>query len=115
MFESPSLNGVFVLDEIYEEIRKYAFYALDYPKQLHEILNQAKDGEFQIRYRHIGLEKLYSKLDILAASLVISAIIIGSALFAIRLDNSAFNIAWFVVVVFLGVWVISVILKSGKS
>jgi len=108
-------TGKMALNEVYEELKKYSLYLLDYPKQLHEILSQARGGEFQIKYRHVGLEKLYSKIDILAASLVVSAIIVGTALLATRLDKGALGIAWFAVAVLLGVWVISVILKSGKS
>ncbi|HDP70278.1 MAG TPA: AarF/ABC1/UbiB kinase family protein [Actinobacteria bacterium] len=103
------------LEEVYEEMRKYALYLLDYPKQLHEILNQARSGEFQIRYRHVGLEGLYSKLNILAASIIIAAVIIGSAFLATSSRYGVVGIIWFIVAVFLSIWVILAILRSGKS
>src|SRR5918997_1773458 len=55
----------------------------DYPRQLHALLNELKDGEIEVRFRHAGLDELISKVDILANRLVfgllIAALILGSS------------------------------------
>ena len=54
----------------------------DYPRQVHALLDELKDGEVEVRFRHAGLDELISKVDILANRLVfallIAALIIGS-------------------------------------
>src|SRR5829696_8941420 len=56
----------------------------DYPRQVHALLDELKDGEIEVRFRHAGLDELISKVDILANRLVfaflIAALIIGSSM-----------------------------------
>src|ERR671910_4727 len=56
----------------------------DFPRQVHALLDELKDGEIEVRFRHGGLDELISKVDILANRLVfallIAALIIGSAM-----------------------------------
>src|ERR671916_2257247 len=47
----------------------------DYPRQVHALLNELKDGEVEVRFRHAGLDELISKVDILANRLVFAAIL----------------------------------------
>ena len=59
----------------------------DYPRQIHAVLNELRDGEVEVRFRHQGLNELISKVDILANRLVfailISALIVGSSLLGV--------------------------------
>src|SRR5918995_297234 len=97
----------------------------DYPRQLHAILDELKDGEVEVRFRHAGLDDLISKLDILASRLVfallIAALIIGSSMLGIFLKGgtrfigvSVFGLIGFVVAAILGLLLLIGIIRSGR-
>src|SRR5919107_465252 len=97
----------------------------DYPRQLHAILDELKDGEVEVRFRHAGLDDLISKVDILANRLVfallIAALIIGSSMLGIFLKGgtrflgvSIFGLAGFVFAAVLGLLLLIGIIRSGR-
>jgi ubiquinone biosynthesis protein len=97
----------------------------DYPRQLHALLNELKDGEIEVRFRHAGLEELISKVDILANRLVfaflIAALIIGSSMLGIfvkggvrLLGVSVFGLIGFVFAAILGLLLLVGIIRSGR-
>lgn len=97
----------------------------DYPRQLHALLGELKDGEVEVRFRHEGLDDLISKVDILANRLVfaflIAALIIGSSMLGIfapsgarLLGVSVFGLAGFVVAAVLGLLLLIGIIRSGR-
>jgi ubiquinone biosynthesis protein len=97
----------------------------DYPRQLHAILDELKDGEVEVRFRHAGLDDLISKVDILANRLVfallIAALIIGSSMLGIFLKGgtrfigvSVFGLIGFVAAAILGLLLLIGIIRSGR-
>ena len=97
----------------------------DYPRQLHALLNELKDGEIEVRFRHAGLDDLISKVDILANRLVfaflIAALIIGSSMLGIFLKAgtkflgvSIFGLIGFVFAAILGLLLLVGIIRSGR-
>ena len=97
----------------------------EYPRQLHNILNELKDGEIEVVFRHRGLDDLISKVDILANRLVfallIAALIIGSSLLGIFgesgvrfLGVSIFGLVGFVIAALLGLLLLLGIVRSGR-
>jgi ubiquinone biosynthesis protein len=97
----------------------------DYPRQIHSLLEELKDGEVEVRFRHAGLDDLISKVDIFANRLVfallIAALIIGSSMFAIFLKGgttligvSIFGLAGFVFAAILGLLLLLGIIRSGR-
>src|SRR5215211_2432757 len=97
----------------------------DYPRQLHALLNELKDGEVEVRFRHSGLDELISKVDILANRLVfaflIAALIIGSSMLGIFVEGggrllgvSVFGFIGFVVAAILGLLLLVGIIRSGR-
>ncbi len=97
----------------------------DYPRQLHALLNELKDGEVEVRFRHGGLDELISKVDILANRLVfallIAALIVGSSMLGIfsqtgatLLGVSVFGLVGFVFAAVLGVALLVGIIRSGR-
>lgn len=97
----------------------------DYPRQVHAFLNELKDGEVEVRFRHGGLDDLISKVDILANRLVfallIAALIIGSSMMGIFVQGglqvfglSVFGLAGFVVAAILGLMLLVGIIRSGR-
>ncbi|MGF1472355.1 MAG: AarF/UbiB family protein [Rubrobacteraceae bacterium] len=97
----------------------------DYPRQLHALLNELKDGEVEVQFRHEGLDDLISKVDILANRLVfavlIAALILGSSMLGIfsrtgatLLGVSVFGLAGFVFAAILGLALLVGIIRSGR-
>jgi ubiquinone biosynthesis protein len=97
----------------------------DYPRQIHALLNELKDGEIEVRFRHSGLDELISKVDILANRLVfaflIAALIIGSSMLGIFLKHgskflgvSIFGLIGFVFAAILGLLLLVGIIRSGR-
>ena len=97
----------------------------DYPRQIHGLLNELKDGEVEVIFRHRGLDELISKVDILANRLVfallIAALVIGSSLLSIFgesgvrfLGVSIFGLIGFVIAAVLGLALLVGIVRSGR-
>ncbi len=97
----------------------------EYPRQIHNLLNELKDGEVEVVFRHRGLDELISKVDILANRLVfaflIAALIIGSSLLGIFseagvrfLGVSIFGLLGFVIAALLGLALLIGIVRSGR-
>lgn len=106
-----------VIEDVYEELKTYSGLLLDYPKQLHTILNQLKAGEMQIRFRHVGLEELGSKLDSifnrLAVSLIASVLLLCSIpLIALGIVSPWLSWPLLVFALVLVFWVILGIVRS---
>jgi ubiquinone biosynthesis protein len=97
----------------------------DYPRQIHALLNELKDGEIEVRFRHAGLDELISKVDILANRLVfgllIAALILGSSMLGIFVEGGAqllglsvFGLIGFVFAAILGLLLLFAIIRSGR-
>jgi ubiquinone biosynthesis protein len=97
----------------------------DYPRQIHTLLDELKDGEVEVRFRHAGLDELISKVDILANRLVlaflIASLIIGSSMLGIFVTGgvqilgvSVFGLVGFVIAAILGLGLLVGIVRSGR-
>jgi ubiquinone biosynthesis protein len=97
----------------------------DYPRQIHALLEELKDGEVEVRFRHAGLDELISKVDILANRLVfgllIAALILGSSMLGIFVEGgvqllglSVFGLIGFVFAAILGLLLLFAIIRSGR-
>lgn len=97
----------------------------DYPRQIHAVLNELRDGEIEVRFRHQGLNELISKVDILANRLVfailISALIVGSSLLGVfsetgvrLLGVNIFGLVGFLFAAVLGLTLLVGIIRSGR-
>src|SRR5829696_3534639 len=97
----------------------------DYPRQVHALLDELKDGEIEVRFRHAGLDELISKVDILANRLVfgllIAALILGSSMLGIFVEGgtrlfgvSVFGLVGFVFAAILGLLLLVGIIRSGR-
>ena len=97
----------------------------DYPRQVHALLDELKDGEVEVRFRHAGLDELISKVDILANRLVfallIAALLIGSSMLVIFLKSgikvfgvSVIGLIGFVFAAILGLLLLIGIIRSGR-
>ena len=97
----------------------------DYPRQVHALLDELKDGEVEVRFRHAGLDDLIGRVDILANRLVfallIAALIIGSSMLGIFVEGglqllgiSVLGLVGFVFAAVLGLLLLVGIVRSGR-
>ncbi|CAA9459851.1 MAG: DNA polymerase IV [uncultured Rubrobacteraceae bacterium] len=96
-----------------------------YPRQVHSLLEELKDGEIEVVFKHKGLDDLISRVDVFANRLVfallISALILGSSLLGIfgesgirLLGIGVFGLVGFVLAAVLGLALLLGIIRSGR-
>lgn len=95
-----------------------------FPGKLSNILDKLSNDEFTIKFKHMNLESLINKLDIisnrLSISLIISALIIGSSMILqtdmhpMFLGIPVLGLLGYIVAGVFGFWLVIDILRSGK-
>jgi ubiquinone biosynthesis protein len=74
-----------ILDRARDELGAYGDLVRELPYQVHDTLEQLRDGEVEVKFRHQGLDELIGKFDVvfnrLAIAIVIAAAVLGAALF----------------------------------
>jgi ubiquinone biosynthesis protein len=107
------------------ELRNYARMALEFPYQLHDVLDEFRDGEIEIQFRHRGLDELAHRIDLVFNRLVIAVIavggVIGSSLIGILAEEGprvlglhVVSIAGFSLSALLGLWLVWAVVRSGR-
>ena len=97
----------------------------EYPRQIHSLLDELKDGEIEVVFKHRGLDQLISRVDVFANRLVfallISALILGSSLLGIFAESGVrllgigvFGLVGFVLAALLGLALLLGIIRSGR-
>jgi ubiquinone biosynthesis protein len=104
---------------------EYAHLLADYPVMLHDLIEEARSGELEIKYRHTGLEDVTHRLDLVMNRLVVALVSIalgatGTAAAILITDGphvggiSAWGLPGFAGSLFFGIWLIWAILRSGR-
>lgn len=117
-------NPAYVASRTVRGVAQPDAYA-DYPRQIHSLLDELKDGEIEVRFKHRGVNELISKVDILANRLVlallIAALIVGSSMLGVfnqgglrLLGINIFGFVGFVFAAVLGLTLIIGIIRSGR-
>jgi ubiquinone biosynthesis protein len=99
--------------------------ALDLPYQIHETLEQVREGRIEVGFVHKGLDDFMHKLDVLANRLVIALVVaaglIGSSLIGILakggphlLGVNVISVVGFVLSGVLGLWLLVGVIRSGR-
>ncbi len=60
-----------------DTLAEYAHVLQDYPLQLHELLDEMRAGEMEIKFRHTGLEDIIHRLDVITNRLVVALVSIA--------------------------------------
>ncbi len=103
----------------------FAQMTYELPYQIHDTLEQVRDGQIEVGFVHKGLEDLMSKLDVLFNRLVIALVVtgglIGSSLIGIFAENGpqilgihVISAVGFVMSTVLGVWLLWSVVRSGR-
>ncbi|MFL5945229.1 MAG: ABC1 kinase family protein [Gaiellaceae bacterium] len=99
--------------------------ALELPYQLHDTLEQVRDGQIEVGFVHKGLDDLLNRLDVVFNRLVIAMIVagglIGSSLIGIFakagpqvLGINIISMLGFALSGFLGLWLLWGVVRSGR-
>jgi ubiquinone biosynthesis protein len=99
--------------------------ALELPYQIHDTLEQVRDGQIEVGFVHKGLDDLLAKLDTLFNRLVIALVVtgglIGSSLIGIFAKSGPHILGLHIVAFFgfvlssiLGVWLLWGVVRSGR-
>jgi ubiquinone biosynthesis protein len=99
--------------------------AAELPYQLHDVLEEVRDGQIEVGFVHKGLDEFMAKLDLLFNRLVIAIVVsgglIGSSVIGILAKGGPHVLGLHIVSVFgfglstvLGVWLLWSVLRSGR-
>ena len=104
---------------------RYTQMALELPYQIHDTLEQVRDGQIEVGFVHKGLDDLMAKLDTLFNRLVIALVVtgglIGSSLIGIFAKSGphvlglhVVSVLGFMLSAILGVWLLWGVIRSGR-
>jgi ubiquinone biosynthesis protein len=62
-----------------QEARSYASMMLELPYQVHDVLQEVRDGQIEVGFRHQGLENLISRMDVVFNRIGIAMVAVGGA------------------------------------
>jgi ubiquinone biosynthesis protein len=114
-----------VLSRARRETVALAQIGRELPYQLHDVLEELRDGQMEVGFVHKGLDDVIAKLDVVFNRLVVALIavggLIGSSLIGIFAEEGPqlFGVHFISVLGFmlsgvLGVWLLWAILRSGR-
>jgi ubiquinone biosynthesis protein len=98
---------------------------VEMPYQLHDILEQARDGQIEVGFVHKGLDEFMHRMDVvfnrLVMALVVAGGLIGSSLIGIFAEEGpqmlglhVLSVLGFLLSGILGVWLLWGVLRSGR-
>jgi ubiquinone biosynthesis protein len=99
--------------------------ALELPYQIHDVLEQMRDGQVEVGFVHKGLDDLMSKIDVVFNRLVVAMVVagglIGSSLIGIFAKGgpqlfgiNIVSVIGFALSGVLGIWLLWGVVRSGR-
>jgi ubiquinone biosynthesis protein len=107
------------------EARDIAEIALEVPRQLHDILNELRDGEMLVKISNPGIDDLAHHMDVsvnrIAVALVILGGLVGSSLIGVLAQSGPhllglhlLSVVGFLLSGVFGVWLLWGVMRSGR-
>ena len=107
------------------EVQELAEIALEVPRQVHDILDEMRDGELSIRISNPGIDDLAHHIDVsvnrIAVALVILGGLVGSSLIGVLAEDGPhllglhlLSVVGFVLSGAFGLWLLWGVMKSGR-
>ena len=98
---------------------------MELPYQIHDILDELRDGQIDVGFVHKGLDDVISKLDVVFNRLVVALIVtgglIGSSLIGIFAETGPqifgvhfLSVVGFLLSIVLGAWLLLGVIRSGR-
>jgi ubiquinone biosynthesis protein len=108
-----------------KEALEIAGIAREIPYQVHDILEEVRDGQIEVGFVHKGLDEFMHRIDVvmnrLVVGLVVSGGLIGSSLIGIFAENGPqilgvhfLAVLGFLLSCLLGVWLLWGVIRSGR-
>jgi ubiquinone biosynthesis protein len=108
-----------------KESLKLAQVVTEMPYQLHDFLEEIRDGQIEVGFVHKGLDEFMNRMDVVFNRLVVSMIVagglIGSSLIGIfakagphLLGINIISVIGFALSGLLGVWLLWGVVRSGR-
>lgn len=107
------------------EVQELGEIALEVPRQVHDVLNEMRDGEFSMRITNPGVDDLAHHIDVsmnrIAVALVILGGLIGSSLIGVLAEEGPQVLGLHILSVFgfllsaaFGLWLLWGVIRSGR-
>jgi ubiquinone biosynthesis protein len=107
------------------EVQDIAELALEVPRQVHDILNELRDGELEVKISNPGIDDLAHHMDVsvnrIAVALVILGGLVGSSLIGVLAKGGPhlmglhlLSVVGFVLSGAFGVWLLWGVFRSGR-
>lgn len=114
-----------VLARTQQEARNYVRMALELPYQLHDVLQEVRDGQIEVGFRHEGLDDLIKRMDVVFNRIGIAMVAVGGALTSailgavVERGPQVFGIHFLSVIglslsTLLAMWLVWGVLRSGR-
>ena len=107
------------------ELTKLGLIAAEFPYQLHDVMEELRDGQIEVGFVHKGLDEFMARLSAALNRLVVALVVvgglIGSSLIGIFatggpqvLGVNILSVLGFVLSGLLGVWLLWGVIRSGR-
>ncbi|MBA2295308.1 MAG: AarF/ABC1/UbiB kinase family protein [Actinobacteria bacterium] len=107
------------------ELQELGEIALAMPRQVHDVLNELRDGEFSMKITNPGVDDLAHRIDVsvnrIAVALVILGGLVGSSLIGVLAEDGPqvlglhlVSVVGFVLSGAFGLWLLWGVVKSGR-
>ncbi|HSK16805.1 MAG TPA: AarF/ABC1/UbiB kinase family protein [Gaiellaceae bacterium] len=114
-----------VAARLQSEARNYASMALELPYQVHDVLQEVRDGQIEVGFRHEGLEALIHRMDTAFNRIGIAMVVVGGAIASgilaatVEQGPQLLGIYFLAAIglilsTLLGIWLVWGILRSGR-
>ena len=108
-----------------QELQNYAHFLRQMPYQIYDTMEQVRDGQVEIGFRHEGVDPFLHRMDVVANRFVIAIVAgsgaIGSALIGTFAHSgpqvfglNVVSIAGFSISGLLGLWLVWSVVRSGR-
>jgi ubiquinone biosynthesis protein len=107
------------------ETINFARIATEFPYQVHDILEEVRDGQIEVGFVHKGLDEFMGKIDVafnrLVVALIVASGLIGSSLLGIFAETGPkilglhfLAVVGFIISGALGAWLLWGVIRSGR-
>jgi ubiquinone biosynthesis protein len=106
-----------------QELRNYVSMMLELPYQVHDVLQEVRDGQVEVGFRHEGLDQLIRRMDVVFNRIGIAMVAVGGAVTSAILAFVADDVTSFFGILsvvglalsgILSVWLVWGVLRSGR-
>jgi ubiquinone biosynthesis protein len=106
-----------------QETRNYVRMMLELPYQVHDTLEQVRDGQIEVGFRHQGLEQLIQRMDLVFNRIGIAVVAVGGAITSAMLASVADGVGSFFGILsviglslsgLLSIWLVWGVIRSGR-